>query len=257
MLRNSFLLVLVVSSSLFAQGNQKIPNFVAAKNELREIFGPHGRTVYCGCAFNDREIDYSDCSYVPQKDMERAARVEWEHVVPASYFGQTFTEWSVGHPRCQKKGHPFRGRKCAQRTSKEFSMMEADLYNLLPSVGEANGIRENFPMGIVPGEPRKYGKCDYEVENRVIEPRPEVRGDIARIYFYMNQAYPDRVAMTKSDQTMFGEWDRSDPVDAFECLRYRMIKNIQENENPILAELCQQVPFELPEPPVEMPPVPN
>jgi deoxyribonuclease I len=45
-------------------------------------------------------------------------------------------------------------------------------------------------MEMIPGEKREFGACDVEIERRKIEPRPEIRGDIARTYMYMDWAYP-------------------------------------------------------------------
>ena len=59
------------------------------------------------------------------------------------------------------------------------------MYNLVPAVGEINGDRSNYKFGLIEDEPRVYGTCDFEVDfrNRIAEPPPHVRGDIARIYF--------------------------------------------------------------------------
>jgi deoxyribonuclease-1 len=67
-----------------------------------------------------------------------------------------------------------------------YHYMEADLYNLQPSIGEVNQLRANYSMAMIPGETRAFGPCDLEIEDRKIEPRPDIRGDIARTYFYMD-----------------------------------------------------------------------
>jgi deoxyribonuclease-1 len=59
--------------------------------------------------------------------------------------------------------------------------MESDLYNLVPAIGEINGLRSNYSFAMIPGEKREFGTCDMEIENRKAEPRPEVRGNIASI----------------------------------------------------------------------------
>jgi deoxyribonuclease-1 len=94
--------------------------------------------------------------------------------------------------------------------------MEADLYNLQPSIGEVNQLRANYSMAMVPGETRAFGSCDLEIEDRKIEPRPDIRGDIARTYFYMDAAYPGRGVISEKNRQLFEAWDREDPVDAWE-----------------------------------------
>jgi deoxyribonuclease I len=36
-------------------------------------------------------------------------------------------------------------------------------------------------MAMIDGEQRQFGACDIEIADRKIEPRPAIRGDIARI----------------------------------------------------------------------------
>jgi endonuclease I len=94
---------------------------------------------YCGCAYAGIEIELASCGYQPKKDPDRAKRLEWEHVVPAEAFGQSFPEWREGHPACvDSKGKAFKGRNCARKMSPQFRYMEADLYNLQPAIGEVN-----------------------------------------------------------------------------------------------------------------------
>jgi len=89
--------------------------------------------------------------------------------------------------------------------------MEADLYNLVPAVGEVNARRSNFSMAMIPGEPRVFGRCDLEIENRKMEPRPEIRGDVARIYLYLDAAYPGHGIISRENRMLFAAWNKSDP----------------------------------------------
>jgi endonuclease I len=43
------------------------------------------------------------------------------------------------------------------------------------------GLRSNCSMAMIDGEQRQFGACDIEIADRKIEPRPAIRGDIARI----------------------------------------------------------------------------
>ncbi len=57
--------------------------------------------------------------------------------------------------------------------------MESDLYNLVPAIGEINGLRSNYSFAMIPGEKREFGTCDLEIENRKAVPRPEIiKGDV-------------------------------------------------------------------------------
>ena len=95
------------------------------------------------------EVELASCGYQPKKDPDRAKRLEWEHVVPAEAFGQSFKEWREGNPACvDSKGKAFKGRNCARKMSTQFRYMEADLYNLQPAIGEVNWLRSNYSMEI-------------------------------------------------------------------------------------------------------------
>jgi deoxyribonuclease-1 len=195
----------------------------------------HETEFYCGCAYVGNEVELASCGYQPKKDPDRAKRLEWEHVVPAEAFGQSFSEWREGHSSCvDSKGKAFKGRNCARKMATFFRHMEADLYNLQPAIGEVNWLRSNYSMEMIPGEKREFGACDVEIENRKIEPRPEIRGDIARTYMYMEWAYPGHGVLSRSNQKLFAAWDKEDPVDDWERERARRIEAIQGNRNPFI-----------------------
>lgn len=223
-------------------GNQRIESFHAAKKAAFAVHDGWGITFYCGCRYDaDLRVDHQSCGYQPRGTSARAYRVEWEHVVPAEAFGQSFIEWREGHPICvDRAGRPFRGRNCARKANRTFRLMEADLYNLVPAIGEVNNRRSNFAMAELPGEPRDFGACDVEIADRKIEPRPEIRGDIARIYLYMDAAYPGRGIVSGKNRKLFEAWDRMDPVDAWECQRAALIAEWQGNTNPIVTAACAQ-----------------
>jgi deoxyribonuclease-1 len=214
-----------------ARGNTRIADFDAARRLLPGIFAGHETTLYCGCSYHGKAIDWNRCGYRPRKDRKRARRLEWEHVVPAHAFGHAFPEWHDGHPQCGRQ----KGRKCAQLMRADFRLMEADLYNLQPAIGEVNGRRSNYAMAIIEGEKRAFGQCDVEIQNRKIEPRPDVRGDIARTYFYMDWAYPGRGIISGKNRKLFEAWAAADPVDAWERERARRIEQQQGNRNPFIS----------------------
>lgn len=205
----------------------KVDSFGRAKRMMAKVFAGNQITFYCGCRYQGKTIDHGSCGYEPIKTGGRADRMEWEHVVPAFAFGQSFPEWRDGHPDCvDSRGRPYKGRRCARKVSRQFRQMEADLYNLQPAIGEINGRRGHYAMGMIPGEERRFGDCDVEIEDRTIEPRPAVRGDIARTYLYMDRVYPGRGIVSKKNRRLFEAWDRADPVDSAEQGRLGKIKEI-------------------------------
>jgi deoxyribonuclease-1 len=230
-------LILTLAPALAnAEGNTRIQSFNKAKKlMLKKVYYDHRTTIYCGCTFSSKKKITRRNGYVPIRDNKRANRLEWEHVVPAHAFGQSFKEWRKGHPSCvSRKGKRFKGRKCTEKVNHTFRYMQADMYNLYPAVGEINGLRSNFSFAMIPGEARRFGKCDMEIEGRKAEPPAHVRGDIARTYFYMNWAYPGRGIISKKNKKLFEAWAKQDPIDDWERERARRIKAIQGNENPFI-----------------------
>jgi deoxyribonuclease-1 len=222
-------------------GNARVRSFAEAKRRLRKIYQGHARTLYCGCRYQeDGKVDLGSCGYVPVRSDKRARRMEWEHVVPAEAFGRSFAAWREGHAKCvDRRGRAFRGRRCARKVSGEFRRMEADMYNLYPAIGELNGLRSNYSMAMIDGEQRTYGQCDVEIAGRKFEPRPEVRGDIARTYQYMHRVYPGRGVVSDKNDKLFAAWAAADPVDAWECERARLIEQAQGNVNEVVASACR------------------
>ena len=66
--------------------------------------------------------------------------------------------------------------------------------------------------------------------------RKEIRGEIARTYMYMDSVYPDRGIISKKNWELFDAWNKSDPVDDWECERPKRIEKIQGNRNEIVME---------------------
>jgi deoxyribonuclease-1 len=146
-------------------------------------------------------------------------------VVPAYALGFTRQCWR--EPICtSSKGKKYKGRQCCEQVDPVFRAMVSDLHNLVPSVGELNGDRSNFTFSILEGEPRRYGACDFEVDTRQrkAEPMPSIRGDIARIYFYMQQSYG--LPISDKQRRLFEAWDRDDPLDAWEQQRNARIDTV-------------------------------
>jgi len=113
--------------------------------------------------------------------------------------------------------------------------MQADMHNLVPAIGELNADRSNFRYGLIEGEKRFYGEAiDFEVDfkRRVAEPADNIKGNIARTYFYFEKQYGMKIS--KKDKKLFKAWDKLDPVDNWERKRNRLISKYQGNKNPFI-----------------------
>ncbi|MFV0283756.1 MAG: endonuclease [Castellaniella sp.] len=206
----------------------------AAKVEARQqVYADRNHTtegtLYCGCTWqwtgkSGGRVDLASCGYTPRKNANRAARIEWEHIVPA---------WTFGHQRqCWQNG----GRKNCVANDPVFGVMESDLHNLAPSVGEVNGDRSNFNYGMVQkNQPLQYGQCPTRTDfkARTTEPRDEAKGLVARVTFYMADRYG--LTLSKGQQQILMAWDHQHPVSAWEIERDRRITKVMGHQNPYVT----------------------
>ncbi|PBC67800.1 deoxyribonuclease-1 [Fibrobacter sp. UWS1] len=213
-------------------------NFANAKKQMDRIYyGDLRVTVYCGCTYKNNkkpnEIDFESCGFQPRKNENRASRIEWEHVVTAHNIGMSRQCWHKDGKRS--------ARKNCEETDPEFALMEGDLHNLLPSIGEVNGDRSNFMFSQWTNSPEPmYGRCESIVDfkNRKFQPRKEVRGMLARISFYMEKTYG--ITISKERRRLFESWDKLYPVSAWECERDFRIYKVQGDHNPFVFEKCRE-----------------
>ncbi len=98
-------------------------NFQRAKTFAVAINADTPGSFYCGCKINWQGKkgvpDLNSCGYQARKNANRAARIEWEHVMPA---------WEFGHQhQCWQNG----GRKNCSKDA-DYRRIESDLHNLQP-----------------------------------------------------------------------------------------------------------------------------
>lgn len=152
----------------------------------------------------------------------------------------------------------------------EASPMKSDIVHVVPTDGWVNNKRSDYYLAEVkkPDNPLKpyddywsnnycyYGKCTTSGYNgNVFEPNDEIKGDIARIYFYMATCYQDKITKWSGGLftgttyqpyadwyfTMLKRWAKNDSIDAVEIARNNAVYSKQTNRNlfvdfPNLAE---------------------
>ncbi|MEY9828901.1 deoxyribonuclease-1 [Sinorhizobium fredii] len=192
------------------------------------------QSLYCGCTLDlaSRKFDASACGYVPRNDNARAKRVEAEHVVPAYWLDKFHLGQScwIKAPECGD------ARNCCLAKDARFRDAHNDLVNLVPAIGELNADRSNLLYGEIAGEARQYGMCDFEVDGTtsLSEPRPDIRGDVARIYFYMADQYA--LSYPANVKSMLEAWNAADPVSVVEKERNERILALQGHANKYVSE---------------------
>ncbi|OOZ37875.1 endonuclease I family protein [Solemya velesiana gill symbiont] len=165
-----------------------------------EVYARGGETLYCGRKFG----------------ANKGKGINIEHVFPMA--------WAMKAEGCSS-------RKQCRRSSSRFNRIEADLHNLYPSRSHINEARGAMPYGMVDGERRRFGPCDFEVNERKrrVEPRPASRGNIARAMFYMHETYGLKIF--KRQGKLLKRWNLEDPPDREEQRRNERIEKIQGTRN--------------------------
>lgn len=237
---NKFILLIIFLTLSLAAQNE---SFSQSKKELRKIYVDHQVTLYCDCKYNYKNknnmIDRDSCGYIPRNEYtkkgkvnQRARRIEWEHIIPAENFGRQFSCWRDGDPQCvSSKGKQYKGRKCCEKVSKEFRIMQADIHNLFPAIGELNGDRSNFRFDFEEAASGQYGQCKFEVDfkDKRAKVKEELRGVIARDYLYFNKQYG--MKLSKQELQKYEAWNKLYPPSEWEKERNLRIAKKQGNLN--------------------------
>jgi len=211
------------------------------ENDVYNISELSRNTFYCGCDYSsDKKVDAWSCGFKNNwKYISRSKKIEWEHIVPAEAFWHSFKEWRDWDSQCvDSKWKSFKWRNCASKVNTEYRYMQADMYNLVPAIWSINALRSNYSYAMIEWEERQFWTCNMEIKDRKAEPREEIQWDIARVYMYMDSAYPGKWIISNKNRKLFESWDKLDPVSDVECKRYKLIKSIQWNENNILKNKC-------------------
>ncbi len=129
----------------------------------------------------------------------------------------------------------------------DWPPMYSDVHNLKPSAASVNADKSNLDFDNGGMQHPIATGCYYS--DSTWEPRDEVKGDIARIIFYMatryeggsgeidlevvdhNHSYP--YAQHGKLSTLI-EWNEMDPPDDFERNRNNVIESYQHNRNPFI-----------------------
>ncbi len=113
-----------------------------------------------------------------------------------------------------------------------------DLHHLFPANAYANGRRGNHPFGMVSGHVRwqeSGSKLGFDADGRLVfEPRPGIRGDVARALFYVSAVYG--LELPEPEETVLRQWHAEEPPDTAERIRNDEISRYQGNRNPFVDQ---------------------
>lgn len=190
--------------------------------------GDESREIYCGITFKAVPRD-SGNGFMAQKVMNLEI-ISIEHAFPA--------EWVARSLRCDKKRAECR---TDPDIGERFNHAEADMHNMWPALQKLNASRGFLPFAEIEGEePREVQigarvfQCDFENNGEYVEPRPNVRGNLARSIFYMCDEYG--FAVPKGMMPFLRQWNREDPPTPAERRRAEWIAEQQGTRNKFIDD---------------------
>ncbi len=220
-------IMLVLATNYFAQSNYYSGteglNGSALKAVLHSKIKGHTKKSYSFVRTILRESD---------RDPKNSSNVILIYT-DKSVAGSNSGAWNREHVWAKSHGFP-------NKSDTAYS----DAHHLRPSDYQANSARGNKDFDY--GGDKTYEKgVHYDSDSW--EPRDEVKGDVARMMFYMTVRYEggdgydlELVEYTGTSGAKFGkksvllEWNRLDPVSAFERQRNRGVYKYQKNYNPFI-----------------------
>lgn len=231
-----------------------------AKDLLRKSFGKKGYTFFCKCPYKMKRI--RKCEFTLDSYPRRQKRIEWAYIVSPEVFGKAFISFNKGHDKCVRvadfpsrsamrsmnysrsyyenllEKKPFKGIECVRKVNDLFRRMESDLYNIVPAIGAVNALKKDQIPGEVHTFVPQFGNCSLSIMGNYFDPPNYIKGDVARIYFYMESAYPGKVKIPANTKKLLRKWSGLDPVSKDECERADKISKLQGNINPFVKKKC-------------------
>lgn len=131
--------------------------------------------------------------------------------------------------------------------------MKSDIVHVVPTDGYVNNRRSSYPFGevnnVTYSSNENYCRLGSSkspgYSGTVFEVADEIKGDMARIYFYMATRYKDQCGSWGGDiftstgmvewvMNQMMKWSRQDPVDEREKARNAAVYEVQKNRNPFV-----------------------
>ena len=234
------------------------------KTQLYNIIKNHRDNGYSGLwttySTSDRDKEYeNDNSIIDMYSENPTGRDPYVYTFGTNQCGTYSVEGN-----CYNREHII-----PQSLFNSAAPMVSDAHFITPTDGKVNGMRSNYPHGMVNAPTytsRNGGKLGPNTNSgiaagysgTVFEPIDEFKGDVARMYFYFATRYENNIALynnygmfDKSSDKVFTTaflnillaWHAQDPVSAREITRNNAIYLRQNNRNPFIdhPEYVQQI----------------
>lgn len=178
----------------------------------RKLYPTGGIDLYCAAKFD------------ASRNVGATEKMSIEHAFPADSIAEA-------HNGCTN-------RDCS---ATEVQRAEGDMNNLWPAIQRVNSSRGKLRYGEISGEAsRRFTNVCPDFERTsgsmgLVEPRDEVKGDVARSIVYMHFTYGLPFEPVVADKDVLLRWMSQDPPDAEERRRNTVITSLQGAGNPLIT----------------------
>lgn len=196
---------------LMASAYPQPKSFSHAVKIFKQIDFDYTRTAFTNEIYKYDAKTCMDKNYV-ENDPSRS--VVFVRIVPES---EVFKTRLCGIEKiCVKyNGATHSGARCCREKDSLYRAYDRDIFNIMPVVKERPSMD--------------------------VEPPLHIRGNIARVYLYMNAQYG--LNLSYKEQLLYLKWHNEDKVDEKECAVHKQIFQIQGRSNPWIKPACEKVSF--------------
>lgn len=263
-MRISFLLCLLVSSTVFASVSRKLPNNhlsyygmdfyrnprAITKDSLFQILnGAHTEagngydviTPSCtkGACYSQVVLGYSGARKILFGklfiEQDRSGTFVEDVYCGKKFYFRDVSEAMRMHDKVNTE-HTWPQSKFSSAFNKD--MQKSDLHHLYPTDSQANSQRGNHHFGNVTESENELSVEDCSISRLarhgsvLFSPPVEHRGNVARSLFYFATRY--RMPIKSSEEAILRQWHLMDPVDFEEISRHEVIAEHQKIRNPFI-----------------------
>ncbi len=190
-----------------AEGYPQPKSFTHAVKIFRQIDFDYTRTAFTNERYTYDKTTCMDKNYV---ENDRSRPVVFVRIVTESEMLQT-RQCGTEDICVKANGTAYKGAMCCREKDSLYRAFDRDLFNIMPVVKERPSLD--------------------------VEPPLHIRGNIARVYLYMNAQYG--LNLSYQAQQRYLKWHKEDAVDEKECRIHEQIFKIQGRSNPWIKSACE------------------
>ncbi len=125
-----------------------------------------------------------------------------------------------------------RSERSCLRSNPKYEEIISDLHNMVPVNSFYHFKLKDSLFGVLEAS-NEANECGIKKRYNIIEPPDRIKGDIARIHFYMHKQYD---LPLNSNFFFMKAWDKMDPPSKEEIEKNKRIKEAQGNENAFISD---------------------